>query len=170
MAKADLTAQRLRELLHYDPETGVFTWLVAKGSAAPSGRRAGTIHRGYRRITINGVHHYEHRLAWFYVHGKWPTDQIDHENRVKDTNHISNLRPATHAEQQQNRGIRSNNTSGYPGVSWHSQTGKWVAYINADGKRKHLGMFPTAGLAAAAYLGAKAGLHPFAAMPAGDVR
>ena len=91
--------------------------------------------------------------------GAWPTAEIDHKNRIKDDNRWANLRSATHAENQHNCGIPRNNTSGFPGVTLNK--GRWQARIKANGHRRHLGLFGTAEDGYAAYLKAKAELHPF---------
>jgi hypothetical protein len=86
-----LTAERLRERLHYDAETGVFTRRVGSGHAR-AGDVAGTVHRtGYVRISIYGGKYTAHHLAWFYVHGVWPSDQIEHINRKRSDNRLVNL-------------------------------------------------------------------------------
>ena len=87
-----LTAERLRQLLDYSPETGLFYWRVKRGSVA-AGTEAGTWHgNGYRKIHIDGVPHLAHRLAWLYVHGEHPTGEIDHRNGNPADNRISKLR------------------------------------------------------------------------------
>jgi hypothetical protein len=101
----DLTQARLKQLLDYDPETGVFTWRVNRGGAAKAGTRAGCPTPFYYRvIRIGGRSRREHSLAWLYVHGHWPADELDHINRVRDDNRIANLREVTHAENMQNTG------------------------------------------------------------------
>jgi hypothetical protein len=87
-----LTQERLREVLKYFPRTGRFRWRVPGPRGAPAGREAGTRQGGYRSIRIDGVRHYEHRLAWLYVHGEHPTGDIDHDNGNPSDNRISNLR------------------------------------------------------------------------------
>lgn len=155
MAKSILTAERVRELLHYDPDTGVFTWL----SGQDSGKRAGWIDHGYVRIAVDGAKRYAHRLAWLYVHGEWPK-YIDHINHVKSDNAIANLRPCTHQENMQNMRIvaRSYNSTGLAGVSRFR--GKFRSVIDVGGKQRHLGTFNTADSAHVAYLVAKAKFHP----------
>ena len=99
MAKADLTAQRLREALHYDPETGVFTWATAVSSKTVPGARAGNQHiAGYFRIRLDGYSYKAHRLAWLYMTGAWPAECIDHINRNNSDNRFSILREATHKQ------------------------------------------------------------------------
>ncbi len=100
-----LTAERLRELLTYDPETGHFRWVFTKGCRA-GGQIAGTVRRdGYLCIAVDGRKHKAHRLAWFYMHGRWPHPEIDHINRSKLDNRLCNLREATRVENNANRGV-----------------------------------------------------------------
>lgn len=162
--ESNLTAERVRELLDYDPSTGEFRWRVSRGCGG--GARAGDIAGsndgtgGYWRIEIEQAAHYAHRLAWLYVYGEWPARFLDHRNEDKLDNRIANLRNATRAQNRQNitRPYRSN-TSGYTGVRrFHHQ---WQAAISVDGKKYHLGTFNTAEEGHAAYLAAKRDLHPF---------
>lgn len=166
----DLTAERLRELFHYDPETGAFTWkmLTSPRGGVKIGDVAGSIDtKGYRIIRIDGRDHKAHRLAWLYMIGEWPKDQVDHRNGTPADNRFANLREATRAENGQNRATSKNNTSGFTGVSWHGRDRKWRAQIRAGGRNQHLGMFASAEDAHAAYLAAKAELHPFQPIPRG---
>ena len=143
-----LTAERLRQLLHYSPETGLFYWRVKRGSVA-AGAEAGTWHgNGYRKIHIDGVPHYAHRLAWLYVHGEHPAGEIDHRNGNPADNRISKLRQASRAQNVRNTS-RRNRRSGFKGVVRHG--GKWRARIAVDRRRIELGIFSTAEEAAAAY-------------------
>lgn len=154
-----VTSERLRSALSYDAETGHFTWLVRIGSVK-AGQRAGKhAKNGYWRIRLDGVEYPAHRLAWFYVYGRWPDGQVDHINLDKIDNGISNLRPATNAENQRNRSEQSNNTSGFKGVSRFKKTGRWRAEIMIDGHKKYLGSFSTPEQAAVAYDSAAARLH-----------
>lgn len=84
-----------------------------------------------------------HRLAWFYTYGRWPTQDIDHINEVKNDNRFCNLREATRAQNMQNVRKHKHNTSGLKGVCWHSQRKRWRAFIFLDRKQKHLGLFDT---------------------------
>jgi hypothetical protein len=98
-----ITAERLRQLLHYDPERGVFTWLSRPAERSWNtrfaGTRAGTINGlGYVVIGILGRRYKAHRLAWLYVHGEWPGRELDHINCDKSDNRIANLRPATRSQ------------------------------------------------------------------------
>ncbi len=154
-----LTQARLKELLHYDPETGVFTWLVRTSTCIRVGDIAGYRDGdGYLRIGICGGQYRAHRLAWLYMTGKWPIDQIDHKNAVKNDNRWKNLREATCAINNQNkRKALRNNRTGFLGVS---RNGKgFIAQIKINEKRRNLGTYPTPELAHEAYLKAKRELH-----------
>lgn len=155
-----LTQDRLKELLHYDPDTGVFTWKVSRGNAR-AGSVAGSVdgHHGYWLIGIDGGNHRAHRLAWFYVYGTQPDEQIDHINGVRSDNRINNLREATNSQNQRNTGARSHNTSGFKGVRWHKASGKYCAAIQHKGKRHHLGLFSGPDEAHAAYCKAADDMH-----------
>ena len=156
-----LTQVRLRELLSYDPATGVFVRLV-RSRGCRVGDVAGCRNKnGYVRITVDRKLYFAHRLAWLYVHGAWPVDGIDHINRDPSDNRLANLREATTAENLQNQRIPKNNTSGFIGVSWHHPAKKWQAYIKLNGKNRYLGHFTDPAEAYAAYREAKARLHAF---------
>jgi len=146
-----LTQSLLKEVLHYDEATGVFTWRVGRGGVR-AGSVAGSLHwSGYVLISIYGRQYAAHRLAWLYAHGELPPDHLDHINHNKSENQLSNLRPATRAQNQKNRLVNSNNTSGFRGVVWHKMSERWLARAMLNGKRPHLGLFHTAEAAADAY-------------------
>ena len=133
MNKLDSTY--LREVLAYNPETGIFTWKFGNKRNTKANQIAGSIRpEGYRYICINYKNYRAHRLVWLYVYGQLPISQIDHINGNKDDNRISNLREATHAENQQNK----HSTKGY---SWHKTKQVWEAYIRINGKKNTLGYF-----------------------------
>ena len=158
---SDLTAERLREVLDYCPDTGVFTWKIRSNRRVKVGDVAGALrHNGYIQIGIDGCLHRAHRLAWLYVTGESPPSEIDHINCVKNDNRIANLRLATSAENKQNQSkAQKRNKAGFLGVSPHE--GKFQAQIKVDGKKMHIGRFNTPEEAHAAYLEAKRRLHPF---------
>ena len=160
MAEHNLTAERLRELLHYDPETGVFTWRESRHNHVRVGTIAGHNNHGYLRIHIGDKSYGAHRLAWLHVYGKWPSDQIDHIDGKPLNNRIINLREAIHAQNVQNQyRPHTNGQSGLLGVT-HS-FGKWKAQINVSGKKIYLGTFESKETAHAAYLAAKRSFHGF---------
>lgn len=157
--KLDLTAARLREVLHYDPETGVFTWVRPK-QGCKIGRAAGHTHPdGYRRITVDYVDYAAHRLAW-------PPETLDHVNRSRDDNRLVNLRLATYLENNQNVGLRSNNKFGHKGVCWKRASAKWNVQIWVNYKKFDLGMYSDINDAVAVRKAAEAKYHPFAATEA----
>jgi len=146
----NLTIERLKELLTYEPATGEFRWIAKRGKRQQCGEIAGHIDRsGYRQIRVDQRLYLAHRLAWFYVHGEWPPNGLDHINRAPGDDRIVNLRLATQAENLRNTSIRSDNTSGQRGVSWGH--GKWVAEIQVNRKRIYLGRFAELDQAKAAY-------------------
>lgn len=164
MSDQILTAQRLKEVLHYDADTGLFTRFPVKGSSRKHrvGATPKSESNGYLRIKIDHKLYRAHRLAWLYVYDEWPNDQIDHINGDKTDNRILNLRAATSSQNKQNaRKARLDSRSGLIGAMWHGQSGKWRACIQVDGKRKYLGRFDQAEQAHAVYIEAKRTLHPF---------
>ena len=139
-----ITQNELKELMEYDPETGVFTWKVSPNWAIKAGSVAGnTTHKGYRRITINGKEYRCARLAYFYMTGQWPKNEMDHINREPADDRWENLREFTSTQNNRNRGSFKNNTSGHKGVCWMKQNNKWRAQIWVDNKFKNLGLFNT---------------------------
>ncbi len=162
---SDISHARLLQLLSYDPETGIFTWRVRTSNRIKVGARAGSRHvGGYTEIGVDGFRYLAHRLAWFYVHKEWPVDEIDHRNGVRTDNRISNIRPATQAENNQNhRGPSSKNM--YSGIiGAHKCRDRWAARISVNGYPRHIGVYATAEEAHVAYVEAKQQLHPFSTL------
>lgn len=156
-----LTANRLRELLKYDSHTGIFTRRTDNGRGMKVGDIAGSKHPdGYIYIYVDGANYAAHRLAWLYVHGRWPVGDLDHKHGKSAGNGITNLREATKKMNMQNeRGPRSTNVSGYLGVHWRKDRKKWVAQLMVNGKHRRFGSFSTPEEAHAAYLAAKRMYH-----------
>lgn len=152
----------VRDLLDYDPNTGTLTWQVDRGGKAKAGTVAGSVTAlGYRRIDVLRRGVMAHRLAWVLFYGEWPAGEIDHINGDKLDNRIANLRVVDRSGNLQNQQrLKSHNTSGYPGVSFHKKSGRWQAGIRVDGVRTYLGMYDTPEQAFSAYLDAKRRLHP----------
>ena len=112
-----LTADRLRELLNYDPDTGVFTYRVTRAPRFRPGDMAGHVDvHGYRVIGLDLRIYKAHRLAGLYMTGEWPKHEVDHKNLDKADNRWVNLRPATHGQNRQNIGALKNNWTGCKGV------------------------------------------------------
>lgn len=157
-----LTQEQIKKILHYDPNTGVFIWRAKPCKNMRVGSVAGTKRsNGYAQIRIEGKDHKAHRLAWLYMHGEFPPNDIDHINRVKTDNRICNLRPATRAENLQNKSMHSNNTSGHTGVCWFKKTQKWQAKITINKKKIHLGYFTDISEAIASRKAAEQKFHTF---------
>ena len=133
-----MTSDELKALLHYDSETGVFTWIAGNYVGKIAG---GKNDEGYIKINIKGKKHGAHRLAWLYMTGRLPEFEIDHINGCTSDNRFINLRHAKHAENCKNRKLNKNSSTGAKGVSFRKGTEKYRAYINVDGKRKYLGDF-----------------------------
>ena len=91
-------------------------------------------------MRVNGVVHKAHRLAWMYVYGEWP-EYIDHIDGNGLNNRISNLRSVSKEESAKNKPLQLNNNSGCSGVRFYKPLGRWLARINVNGKRVHLGYF-----------------------------
>ena len=134
-----LTPERLRELFHYDPGTGLFTRKIARGREKQGAVVGHKQTKGYLQVEIDGTAYVLHRLAWLYVHGRWPTTQLDHRDGDRANNRIANLRESTNVQNSYNRGRPKSNTSGCKGV--YLFQGKWTAQINAEGERHYLGRF-----------------------------
>lgn len=159
LRQARLSHRRLLEVLSYDPATGVFRWLVSTSNRVKVGAQAGRIQKGARIISVDGTKFLAHRLAWFYVYGVWPADQIDHEDLNQDHNAISNLRESTQAENARNVRVRRHAKSGMKGAHWHKGARRWMSQIVVDGQNFYLGLFDEPEAAAAAYAAASQNLH-----------
>jgi len=163
MATTILTQERLKELLAYDPETGVFTNRTTRNPRSPIGSEAGYVNTiGYRVIQVAKTKVHAHRLAWLYVYGYLPKVQIDHINRVPSDNRLSNLRLATAAENSQNTKICRRNTSGHKGVTWHKHNKKWQAQLAVNNRHLYLGQFDSIEAAVSARAEAVKKYHAYA--------
>lgn len=151
-----ITQQELKELLHYCPKTGVFTWLVSRGGKAKKCSTAGSRESsGYIQICIKRKAYMAHRLAWLYEYGRFPLEFIDHKNGERTDNRIANLREVNKGENQRNQKRYSTNKSGVTGVSWHSQHEKWYTTARKDKKTHFLGLYDNIFDAAAAAISAR---------------
>jgi hypothetical protein len=155
----EITPEIVRELLHYDPETGIFTWRRrdrkwfatgrgwSKWNTRYAGKAAGSIATRkstgyqYRRIGIFDRDYIAHRLAWLYMVGDPIPEQIDHRNRDATDNRWENIRASDALANMHNQSRNKRNTSGASGVSWHAQGRKWCARCSLGGKYHHLGLF-----------------------------
>jgi hypothetical protein len=181
--KTEIPMAFLRECFDADFEAGALTWRARPGEHFPNRRAWNTWNVRYAGrpalaapdgkgsrggvLTFNGRTYRlrAHRVAWALATGAWPVAEIDHKNGDTSDNRFANLREATRAEIIQNAAPRSDNTSGVQGVYWNKQYRKWQVQITVKGRRKDLGRFGTLESARAAYLKAKARLHPFQPVP-----
>jgi len=141
-------------LLDYNLETGDFVWIKQNSPVAQVGALAGSVNKlkGYRFIGVNKKKYLAHRLAWLYVYGEWPENQIDHINHIKTDNRISNLRDVTNEINQKNSYLNENSSSGINGVCWNKRKGRWSVRVSIEKKRKFVGYYETIFDAAAAYI------------------
>jgi len=139
-----LTQKRLKELLHYEPEIGIFTRLTTVSNyKAKKGDIAGCINKrdGYKRIVIDSKSYKSARLAWLYVEGYFPENDVDHKNRIRHDDRWENLRHVSRQCNIRNCGISKRNKSGIIGVDWDKDRRKWRSQINIFGKIFNLGRF-----------------------------
>jgi HNH endonuclease len=149
-----LTRARLRELLHYDRDTGEFRWLERVGNEVRPGTVAGVV-----QIRIQGRRYSAHQLAWLYMAGRWGRPMIDHRDGNSTNNRWSNLRLATASQNNANRRLPGHNTSGYKGVILCRKSGRWHAFIRYRGRGTYLGSFPTPQAGHVAYVAAARKVH-----------
>lgn len=149
--QGELTQELLKQWLLYDPETGVFTWNACAADDRRDRPAGAQEAQGYVTIYVVGKARKAHRLAWLYMHGSWPTEEIDHINGNRTDNRLVNLREANRRQNNYNMRMRPDNTSGVKGVCWHRRLGKWQASArDADGRNVHIGYFSDKAAAAAA--------------------
>jgi len=138
---SELTADKLRKILKYDPATGLFEWLQpspGRKLGAPIGKVVGD---WYVQLMIGGKNYKGHRLAWLYMTGNWPQQEIDHKDRDRRNNAWANLRLVSHKQNAENVAVRRHSSSQVKGVYWDKVRRKWEAYITHNKRRKHLGRF-----------------------------
>ena len=160
MAYFDHTAQRVRELLNYDPATGILTRRVG-AATTKVGDVADTLNQdGYVYLKLGRRGFFGHRVAWLHFYGAWPISKIDHMNGIRTDNRIANLREVTDLENVQNQRLTGRNSkSGMLGIHWRKDSKKWRVRISVAGKKVLLGSFGTIEEAAAVHLEAKRRMH-----------
>ncbi|WP_204371524.1 HNH endonuclease signature motif containing protein, partial [Burkholderia multivorans] len=155
-----LTKERLATLLNYDPQTGIFVWLVKRRGKGGPGKVAGCISNRRYVIRVDGHLYHASRLAWLYMTGEWPDGEIDHIDTDSLNNRWENLRDVSRKVNQQNiRSARSNNINGVLGVAPNKGGKSFQARICIEGKTKYLGSFKTESEAHEAYINAKRRFH-----------
>ena len=176
-ARREVSPDLLRQLLDYDPETGVLTWRArtpdmfkdgnigrSANCSAWNSRYAGTVagspdYEGYILISILGKTYRASRVSFAIVNGYWPKDEIDHKDCASSDDRFCNLREATRAQNASNRRTPKNNTSGYKGVTFHKHHRKYLAQIGHRGLNIYLGLFDAAEEAAERRAEESARLH-----------
>lgn len=156
--------ERCRTLLSYEPTTGLLTWKTRVAGASErelkrwNSRYAGKVacgnartRSGHQQMHIDGRMYYAHRVIWLMITGAEPIEQVDHVNGDPDDNKWVNLRLASHADNVNNSGLRSNNNSGHKGVHWSRASKKWHAQIGVNRRKLHLGLYEEIDDAVAAY-------------------
>ena len=146
----------LRDLIHYEPDTGQLTWKARRPAhfthckrdpawvcriwnAKYEGRPAfGRREHGYIAGRVFGTHVYAHQVAFAIMTGQWPEEQIDHVNGRRSDNRWRNLRRVDPAQNARNSAISRSNSSGVVGVSWNREKRRWWAYIHREKGRRHL--------------------------------
>lgn len=138
---ANLTQQRLKEVAHYDSATGIFTSRVRRGKVNPGDELGTLCCYGYVIIKIDYVRYRAQRLAVLYMTGHWPEGVSDHINRDRADNRWENIRVCTKAENNRNRELAKNNTSGSKGVVFDKRFGKWLVMVGINGSRRSFGYY-----------------------------
>lgn len=158
-----LTAERAREVLSYNQNTGKLSWRKSTGKKAKVGKEAGCItHLQANRhidVRVDGKAYRAHRVIWLIVCGEWPTDDVDHANGDATDNRLCNLRAASRTQNMANKRMHKNNRSGVKGVFWDTQRKKWRAQVRKDRKNHYAGHFTDKYEAGAAYLAKARELH-----------
>lgn len=149
-AKRALNPNRLRELLAYCPETGLFTWRQVRGGKSPGDLAGSVCHaqgKSYIRIRLDDELIMAHRLVWLYVYGVWPDDELDHEDGDGTNNRLLNLIPADRLQNNKNASLRKDSKTGIPGVN-AMPNGKFQVTIRHRGVANYLGTAETLDAAA----------------------
>ncbi len=142
MKNDKLTLEELKYVLEYNSKTGKFIWKNPYyRKPYLTGKSAGRIRKGYVSIDIKNHRYYAHRLAWLYMTGNWPKEEIDHINNIKHDNRWCNLREATHTQNGQNKPHRKDNKLGIKGVFFRKDIRKYCAHIQVNGEKIYLGYF-----------------------------
>jgi len=141
LADIPLTQEFVQHLFDYNPETGHLIWKNPLTNRVRKGRIAGAIDRGYYRIGIHNNRYDSHRIIWLYVYGYFPENEIDHIDRNRLNNKLSNLREVSRQCNHRNINIQANNSSGVSGICFVKRDIKWMAHIKVSGKHYNLGQY-----------------------------
>lgn len=131
-----ISQDKLKEFLDYDPDTGELTWKKKPSKKVAKNSRAGSLSKdGYRHVIFSGKKYPEHRLIWFYVHGEFPKEQIDHINHKRDDNRLCNLREVTHSENARNRTKNKSSKVQEVGIWFCKKRQRYIAEITLNQKK-----------------------------------
>lgn len=140
-----ITQKELKQVFHYDPDTGKFTYISRTSNRVKVGNTAGSKvkpkKKTYLAVNIKCKFYYLHRLAWLYIYGSFPINEIDHVNGNGSDNRIVNLREVDSTNNNRNMKLFCTNKSGIVGVSWHKALNKWSSQIHINYEKIHLGYF-----------------------------
>ncbi len=140
--KTEITQAELVENLSYDPDSGVFRRKISNTRAVKAGDIAGSQNgKGYLTMMVCGRVYKAHRLAFLYMTGSFPPEEVDHINGIRDDNRWANLRAVSHVENSKNQKTPKSNTSGHIGVFWSSREQRWVSWVRIFGKTRYVGKF-----------------------------
>ena len=146
-----ISQAQLKEVLEYNHDTGVFTWIKSIGGIKVGDVAGNKNDEGYIVFMVKRKQYKAHRLSYLYMTGNFPKNSIDHINHIRHDNRWTNLRDATHSQNQANRVKHKNNKSGYKGVCWSKTNKRWCAVIVYMKKKMHLGYYTTPQEASEAY-------------------
>lgn len=137
-----LSQEDLKQRVHYDPETGIFTWKKSECRRIHVGQPSGHLTKmGYIHIRVSNGRYFAHRLAFLYMEGYLPENQVDHINRIRNDNRWCNLREVSCSCNRRNSVVKGTNKSGITGVFWSARHKKWVVSIKIKSNSIHLGHF-----------------------------
>jgi hypothetical protein len=140
--KEVIDQETVKKLFHYDAESGMLLWRYGNGrNVKPWQEVKAKNGHGYYTAKIHGKSYLAHRLAWLYVHGTFPEQDIDHKNRIRNDNRLRNLRAVSRTDNCQNISLPSHNKSGHIGVSWFKNHDCWTVYVKVNKKNKWLGYY-----------------------------
>ena len=137
-----INQETVKNLFYYDVESGMLFWRIGNGRNVKPWQEAKALNgNGYCTAKVNGKSYLTHRLAWLYVYGEFPKEDIDHKNRIRNDNRLCNLRAVSRTDNCQNISLPSHNKSGHIGISWFKSHKSWTVYVKVNKKNKWLGNY-----------------------------
>lgn len=155
-----ITQDRLKEVLDYDPVSGIFRWKIKTSDKVIVGNIAGCVRKNrHTVIKIDKMEYTAHRLVWLYMYGSFPEKELDHINCIRGDNRLCNLREVTRSQNLYNRAKFPNTKSGHKGVYYNKAMKKWRARIGVEGKSIDIGFYSTIEEAISSYQNAAIKYH-----------